>query len=265
MKTSLLWEIYKDGSSKRSFLMGTMHVRSKDVFTALNLIKALIDNVAVYYGEMDLNDPELQTLQEDHMMLDEFLTSHLYAPKVYQKMRRAILAAFDIDIMAFDRYKPLVIANIIAESILTQEYQLSLDAYLWQYGLETHKKMRGLESVAEQGRIMSSIPIEFQLKSLRDIAKNTPKFKQSVIKLASKYADGNIIELYKSSKKSMGELRSLLIYDRNINMASKLIQALDDNEVFFAAVGAAHLAGDKGILALLKKEGYRVKPIRIEA
>ena len=58
----------------------------------------------------------------------------------------------------------------------------------------------------------------------------------------------------------MGKLRKLMIYDRNEFMTNNLV-ALTEEGATFCAVGAAHLPGGKGMLRMLKRSGFKVKPI----
>ncbi|HMP32610.1 MAG TPA: TraB/GumN family protein [Saprospiraceae bacterium] len=67
--------------------------------------------------------------------------------------------------------------------------------------------------------------------------------------------------MYKKSKKNLGGIRKLMLYDRNYAMADKVITILqhDSENSHFFCFGAAHLEGGKGVLSYLKKEGYKVK------
>jgi hypothetical protein len=47
---------------------------------------------------------------------------------------------------------------------------------------------------------------------------------------------------------------------RNANWVQNLPQIVKEQSAFIA-VGAAHLAGDLGVINLLRKAGYTVKPI----
>ena len=102
--------------------------------------------------------------------------------------------------------------------------------------------------------------MESQLKALRSCTKNVSKFRKKVLHLSELYKKGELTQLYKSSKKSMGKLRKLMVYDRNDFMAQNLIP-LTEQGATFCAVGAAHLAGGKGMLRMLKRAGFKVKPI----
>lgn len=52
-----------------------------------------------------------------------------------------------------------------------------------------------------------------------------------------------------------------LIDDRNINWVKQLPDLIKNNSCF-VAVGALHLPGNKGLIKLLKNEGYKVIPVK---
>lgn len=261
MKNSLLWEFSRKGSKKRSFILGTMHVRSDMAFSHKNMILALIDSVHTYIGEMDLNDPKLSQVNTVFTHTDTDLEVAL-GPKKYVKTRRIILKSFGVDIDSLSHLKPIVIANALAESVLTKDHDLFLDGFLWNYAMEQNKHMMGLESVEHQADILEAIPLEYQVDALKQIAKNPSKFKHKTRTLAKAYEEQRLDDLYKMSKKSMGGLRKLMMYDRNERMAEKLVSYLDAHDVcVFVGVGAAHLAGKYGVLSLLKQGGFKVRSI----
>ena len=54
--------------------------------------------------------------------------------------------------------------------------------------------------------------------------------------------------------------RKCLLEVRNENWMVKMPDMMKDKSTFFA-VGAAHLLGEQGMINLLRKKGYVVKPI----
>ena len=83
-----------------------------------------------------------------------------------------------------------------------------------------------------------------------DFSKNTKRLFSSASKTA-------VLHLAKRSSRG---LRSLLIYERNERMAARFAE-LAFEKTTFAAVGAAHLDGKKGLLRLLKMGGFSVKHV----
>jgi uncharacterized protein YbaP (TraB family) len=66
--------------------------------------------------------------------------------------------------------------------------------------------------------------------------------------------------LFSKNEFGMQEHEDILLYNRNKNWVKQL-KTIMQAEPVFVAVGAAHLVGTKGLIALLKKEGYKVKPL----
>ena len=56
------------------------------------------------------------------------------------------------------------------------------------------------------------------------------------------------------------KFEKVLVSDRNVTMAKQFVR-ISSKHTVFCAVGAAHLPGDKGVIALLRKKGYTVEPV----
>lgn len=237
-----------------------MHVSSEEAYSPVTLAKHFMEQCQIYAGEMNLDDPDLDKIAEVFMNENGMVLQDLIGDKKYEKYKKILHKAFSIDLDQIAHFKPLVISNMISESILTKSYDLALDHFLWQYAQAMGLQMNGLESANDQFDIMNSISYEYQLKALKSCTKDVSKFRNKVLRLSEYYRDGELTKLYKASKKSMGKLRKLMIYDRNAYMTQKLLP-LTQKGATFCAVGAAHLSGGKGMLKLLKTEGFKVKPI----
>ena len=259
-KESLLWKFKKPNESRTHYLLGTMHVSNEEAYTPVTMAKHFMEQCKIYAGEMDLNDPDLDYIGNVFVNEDDKVLSDYIGDKKYKKYKKILFKAFSIDLDQIAHYRPLVISNMISESILTKSYNLALDHFLWEYAQALGLSMKGLESASTQFSIMKAIPYDLQLKALRSCTKDVSKFRKKVLQLSELYQRGELTKLYKVSKKSMGSLRKLMIYDRNQFMTKNLV-ALTTEGATFCAVGAAHLTGGKGMLKLLKSEGFKVSPI----
>lgn len=72
-----------------------------------------------------------------------------------------------------------------------------------------------------------------------------------------------IEKLFKDTEFGMESHQDLLLNDRNKNWVGQLKNIMK-NESVFVAVGAGHLVGKKGLIGLLRKEGYTLKPLMNE-
>ncbi len=76
------------------------------------------------------------------------------------------------------------------------------------------------------------------------------------------YKEKDIEALYKQteSEEDFSEYEGVLINNRNTDWVSTIISEAYQKPTFFA-FGAAHLAGENGVINLLRKKGYTVKPV----
>jgi uncharacterized protein len=255
----MLWKFYKDNPEDCSYLLGTMHLATDEAYTYADIAKKYIDAVPVYAGEMDLNEAAAHDMMQHMLLPDDDRFSSFFRPKQYQKYLKIIVKTFGIDITKYDRCTPFFLNNLLAELSLPKSKNEALDHYLWNYAMANDKEMKGVESFEDQLRVLQQIPQEFQVKSFRSALKNIKAFKSKLRSINKMYREGEVNKIYKASKKSMGPIRKLMIYDRNIYMTEKVIKFVGQKPLF-VAVGAAHLPGKKGLLALLKKEGFTIKP-----
>jgi hypothetical protein len=81
--------------------------------------------------------------------------------------------------------------------------------------------------------------------------------------MIGRYAEGDMNGLYRMTRASLHGLRRPVLYARNARMVRRII-GLDPTQATFIAVGAAHLGGRFGIIAGLKRLGWRVRAVRLE-
>lgn len=259
-RNTLLWKLKAPDSGEASYLFGTMHVRDERAFGSMELIKEKIDACTAFATEFNLTEADIN-LRSDALDLKEYKSlEKLLSPRKYAKIKAVTARYFNLDISPFVSVKPIVIANLISAAILSDDKDLSLDYYLREYADSQEKISLGIETYREQLDLMAKIPLEYQMKNLFEIVHNPVKYRRHHQKMADYYQKGDIDKLYQATKKGLGKMRRLLLYNRNKIMAERLSQMMREQSLF-AAVGAAHLSGAKGLLRLLKQEDFLVKPV----
>lgn len=259
MKNALLWQITSPEGMK-SFLFGTMHVRDLQAFTGMDQVFRCIDQSDRYYSEIEIGESGLEALSEFQQFPGGEDVTDLISGHQYERLRKSINRSFGMDIDRFRHFYPMIIANLIQTSILSQASDVIMDYHLYRYAGNQGKEMHFLESQMEQLRLFQSIPMDYQIRSLLGLGRQPAKAKKQILDLLGDYADKNTRLLYQRSRKQLGKLRQVLLYQRNLDMTDMLIKDLNTNSGF-VGVGAAHLFGYKGILRLMKKSGFKIQPL----
>jgi uncharacterized protein YbaP (TraB family) len=149
---------------------------------------------------------------------------------------------------------------MIDEQMLQNEMPEALDRHLWNYAQELGKTCMGVESLSEQIELLRKMPIEQQIQGLLSVGRNVSSQRRRVRSLTRAYEHGDIYRIYQMARRGSGKIRHSMIFNRNQHMADRLAEMMQSDTLFFA-VGAGHLAGDKGVIRLLKKQGFQVRPV----
>jgi uncharacterized protein YbaP (TraB family) len=252
-KDSLLWSVTKEHIQHEIY--GTMHLPFTVVDWPSEKVLDRLKNYTHYFGEMNLDERISMSALSYYLPSNESLNDFL-PPKKYQKMRRILIKAFGVDIEKYKSYFPLFIQYQIDFSISAQYPDVPMDQFIWNNAKMFGCNMGGLESKAAQIKILHQLPLKFQLEMIKRISNNVSNYRKTIKKLIKCYEAGKIDLLKKKAVKSMGSYKYLMIYDRNQKMADK-IDSLEHNS--FITFGAGHLSGNKGIIAILKRKGWKVK------
>lgn len=105
-------------------------------------------------------------------------------------------------------------------------------------------------------------PVEKQAADLVRMVKERDGMLTDNKRLTDLYLAGNLAKMWELSQdyeKKYGDL-SYLVKARNDAWMTKLPQLMATRPTF-VAVGALHLAGPDGLLTLLRKAGFHVKPL----
>ncbi len=261
-KKGLLWRI-EDREQDSSFLFGTMHVRSSVAHQFVEAVVPYIEGCYIYAGEMDLGGFDHPALMRNSVLPDQRVLTDYISTGRYLKIQKIILKAFGVDLGLMKNRHPFLIVSALSESLLKNDRALALDDKLWHLAKTRDKHCTGLESFEDQINVMQSISVEDSLKSLLQIARNPNRFRKGLLKMVNLYIAQDVRRLYKVSRKQLHELRKILLFNRNVKMAERMCDLMRENSVF-SAVGAAHLGGEKGMLRLLQKKGFSVKPIFLD-
>jgi uncharacterized protein len=270
---AIFWKIEKTGIEP-SYLLGTMHVTDPRVLTMPKGAQEAASKADAIIVESDevLDDKKaaiaLMAKPELSMFTDgSTITSRLTPEQV--KELEAGLKKRGLALAAVNRMKPWIIASFVAlpacELARKAEGTSFLDKRIAQDAANAGKRVVGLETYAEQLEALNDLPMAFHLKSLIETLQLGDKMNdvnETMIDLYLKGDIGAIMPMLQtvspdSSVNDPGyaDFEQRIIVDRNKVMAERAAPTLDQGNAFMA-VGALHLPGKDGVVALLRHQGF---------
>jgi len=269
LEKSLLWEISGNGLTKPSYLYGTIHMICKDDAALGDSLVAAIERSDRVYFEVDMDNlMEMLSAFKDFKMRNDTTLADLLSKEDYEKVKvymesKSALLPFS----QLETYKPMLASSLLMESGIGCEESVAMEQLILEVAKKNRKRIEGLETMSYQASIFDSIPYKLQaqqlLKYVTDDGDKSGSDKQFE-EMIEAYKEQDIEKLGKfvaTDDGGLGNYEDILIYHRNRNWVEKLKKIMPEKALTIA-VGAGHLAGEKGVIKLLRKEGYTVRPIK---
>lgn len=260
-----------------AYLAGSIHVLKPSLYPLPAPIEAAFgaaDHLVleVNLGAVSEDEIQRQTLSRARLPAGTSLQGLL--PPALLGALQAALPAYGLTLEALSSMRPALVMNQLVVARL-----MSL-GYLPDSGLESHFLARAgsrpvlqLESLEAQLTLLFDQPMDTQLALLADAVATAPDVEPMLAGLVTAWLagdDARFLELFRAQSGDAPELAAFqraLLDDRNVDMATGIAALLHPPEgtppaTYFVLVGAAHLVGEAGIVALLEARGYQVERIR---
>ncbi len=272
---SLLWEISGKGMKKPSYLIGTMHVSSKLAFNLPDSFYIALRNAQVVALE---TNPE--TWQEDMSKYDLGETYSYGAGSAYSGYMAIPNEFLSIKTLKFYKYDSKIERSLYSNpstinSLLYRTYgnessdfeeDTYLDMYIFQCGKKWGKRVAGVEDYGKSMKLMA--------EAYRDAAKDTKRKERSYGDAGDEYGENKLQEAYRTGNldllDSINKYNSVseafdekFLYKRNEIQAESIDSILKSGSTLFVGVGAAHLPGDRGVIEILRRQGYKLRPVKM--
>lgn len=255
-----LW-IIQNESGHQSWLFGTMHVSDDRAYAHLDKVLPVLEKCKLFVAEADLDEIAPSNVQSTFLLPEGKSYLDFMRPKQFDKLRKSILKSCQIDSKNYMFFQPIILINTIQESFLKRTHSIPLDHYLWKRAKSHQLTCKGFEDITRTTEIIKGLDLGDQFRSILAIGRNPAKIRKKTKQITEQYKAGEMHTIYKQAKKNMGKMRNVLLYKRNAYFVDSISEMFDDSPAFFA-VGAGHLSGGKGMISLLRKKGFKVKPVK---
>lgn len=271
----LLWKIEGVGD-KPSYLFGTIHLTRASVTRLPPPVDSAFQQADAVYTEVPADTATMMgTVQKmflpDGKTLRDILSEELLADLSTELA--TVNPAFTVDI--FQRFKPWAVAASLSllEDQIKYPGALALDMLLFQRAAMAGKETGGIETVDEQLGVFEAFTLEEQIQMLDEtidyMRASRSEGVSAIDRLVDAYLSGDLASLDAEMEKwnaasEDAELNKKfmerLLYKRNIHMAERIEKMMREHPEsgYFFAIGAAHLGGERGVIALLEKAGLKL-------
>ena len=259
-----------DGDTTIYFL-GTVHVLPPSLNWRTPAIDKAVSEARAVYFETDLDPPQAE-MEAFITRMGLYPAGQSLSDNLDAAQRRELAAAaaqLSVSMSQLDTMKPWL-------AMIALNQPLTLKAgYQPESGVERtlapliaaqHKQVRKLETVEEQLMAFAGLPekvqVDYLLQSLKDIDRNS----ELLNRLVKAWVVGDVDQLEKLLiEDDVGEdpaVEQALLINRNQNWSLKLDRLVKTEPgTFVVAVGAAHLAGQDSVRAMLEAKGYTVERV----
>jgi hypothetical protein len=263
-----VWSV--KGERNTVYLAGSVHALPKDHAQFSPQLERAYAAAKVVYMEVDLDDMDpleaMQfvtlrgTLPQDQSLAD------LVGAERYARVNQTALS-LDVPEIVIQRLEPWAAAMVLTQFALQKsgfDPQLGIDMQLVDRARADSKPIEGLETVIDQLSIFDARSMEEQTRFLIESVDDMPTLERDLARLVEAWRAGDMRGLEREFRKERAQAPGLyveLLGARNRKWLPKIVDLLDDDQDYLIVVGTLHFVGRDGLLALLKRAGYKANPL----
>ncbi len=280
----ILYRITSDSQQKPSYIIGTFHLEDGSYLDKIPGANAAIDEVDQVYGELDVktmtNPDTIAATQAMIMLSGDKTIKDVLTAEQYEKLDKYVESIVGTGLsnpMVFQqmgKQNPAALENDLSVMKLVKMMQGKfnpnniIDLSIQQTAIQKGKKTYGLETMDFQTRLMFGRPMDKMTELLMCSIDNSEFLDNQNLLLLEAYREQNLDKLMEVVFMKMGnscdmteEYMNGLIFNRNSDWARKIPAIVKDSPTLFV-VGAGHLGGEKGVINLLRKAGFKVEGVK---
>lgn len=280
INAQLLYKISGKGIDKPSYIVGTYHLAPASFADSIPGAKDALGAVEQICGELDMRDIE----KSANILIEAMmLPGGISLSDILTKEEMTSLNAYMNGILGADLSNPMLNEQLgkMTPAAITNQLQLVqymkltpgfnptalIDNYFQEEGKKSGKSIIGFETVEFQANILYGTPMQRQKEQMFCMINNQEYNMMLMKKISEAYFAQNLDVILEVTEEKLGnscdstpEEENAMIYDRNSDWVNK-IPAIANEKATLFVVGAAHLPGERGVLELLRKEGYAVEAV----
>ncbi len=260
----VLWSV-SDAEGRQNWLLGTLHSEDPRLLEWPEPLVAALREADRIALELVPDAGMLETLEDAMVSGDEPLGQVLDAA-LYERVVTILTDKYGMTESAVDRLQPWAVALTLGTP--PPETGMYMDLMLSYRAQGAGLDVVALEAVDEQIDFLAGMRREDQISLIRETVSGRDDYEAEFDELVTAYLDGDLDRLEALASDQLANLDEGLVRyfderglaERNRRMLERAEGWLEEGGLIIA-VGALHLQGDNGMVALLKQRGWRLEGI----
>ncbi|MEH6546022.1 MAG: TraB/GumN family protein [Sneathiella sp.] len=263
-----LWKVSLEGTPP-SYIFGTMHSKDPRILHLPGVIMQAFNSSNTAVFETSLKNEDMARSRAMMLLPQGQNLRAKIGPERFKKLAE-IAAPYGLDAQTLNRVKIWAAAAIISQPPPTLNDNAPkmalLDKELEKTAINAGKIVLALETNKEQLNVFDTTSEEVQLEYLDQSILEHGRLDEELETITSYYLSGNtgwiacdLEETLATASKGLNYMMTEKLVDaRNRRMVERMLPTLKQGNVF-VGIGALHLPGENGILALLQAKGYSIE------
>lgn len=261
-ENALFWKVSGNGLTADSYLYGTIHLACEVKIS--DNVKQAFDSTEQLALEINMADPNMMTVMMQNMYMKDGKKLSDFANDEELKQLEAFFKG-KVQGMNFgmmQSIKPFFLSAMAVTSFMSCSTPQGYDMYFMEQAKAKEKSIIGLETLMDQVNMIDKIPYQEQVDELLEMAskpaeENSRVYQEMLKRYEAKDLDG-LMKFMTEQESSMNLYAEDFLDNRNKKWIPVIEEKAKETSTFFA-FGAAHLAGNNGVINLLRRAGYTIK------
>ncbi len=271
MHAQVLWEVSGNGAQSKSYILATNRLADMTFIDSIPSVWKCYAQCNKVITEFAMQDYEaLAVLRTAALLPDSVRLTNFYTVDEYKQINDALLLNLGMGLDKLGRMKPSYLTEMYRTELMKKwlgyDEQRSMETFFETIAAEGEKPVFGLDDVGEtMYMLFDREPFDWQCKELLQIVEYPEREVRQERELMAMYRWGRMTDIAYQVKspdnQSTVSYSDYQVYARrNVQWGNRLAPYLREGGAFIT-LNVIYLGGEEGLLACLRKAGYRVRAV----
>lgn len=266
----MLWQVTSEEGTTAGYLVGSVHVMKEDAYPlgpAFDDAFAKAD-VLAFEANQDSMQAKAKSLVRQLALYSEGKTLESELSDETYAMLEKRTEMLGLNLAQMQRLEPWMMSMTIPTRQMQKagySEQQGLDRHFFTKAKDAGKPIVAFETAEEQLRLFDSLPPEKQEDYLRYSLEKADRTVENIDKMVRYWKNGNAEGIEEMMVDQMKEdtpaLYEMLITERNESWMAQITELLASEKRPMVVVGAGHVVGENGLVAMLEAKGHQVQQL----